>query len=210
MTEITHQDWPALINLARNGDDEALGLIITQLQEYLLVVANQGLSDNLQAKFGASDVVQQSLIEAQQSIASFNGNSEGEIRAWLKKIVLHNLVDSARRYTNTRSRDSEREIPFENIGQTLPCNGETPSWFLRQDEIDLQLLTALNQLPERQRQVVEQRHRFGRTYEEIAAELGATEVAVRKLWSRAIKKLRHLLASDHGSTTTSDERPASE
>jgi len=194
---LAQQDWPQLVEAARAGSEEALGEIITRLQSYLLLIANSQIHDNLQAKFGASDIVQNSLLAAHAGIDEFNGTTEAEMRAWLKRIVLHNFIDERRRYTNTQSRSLQRERPLETMLTSLSTSmSEGGSKVMRQAE-DLQQLTeAVHRLSPRQQRVVEGRRRFGYSYQQIAEQLGITEAAARKLWSRAIKQLKEQLAEE--------------
>lgn len=191
------QDWPQLVEAARCGCDEALGEIITRLRGYLLLIANGQISGSLQAKFGASDIVQNSLLDAYAGIDEFNGTTEAEMRAWLKRIVLHNFIDEQRRYTQTQSRSLQREQPMETLANPLIAGlSDGGSKVMRQTE-DLQRLTqALQRLPARQQRVVEARRRFGYSYQQIADQLDITEAAARKLWSRAIKHLKEYLAEE--------------
>ena len=185
------QDWPALIIAAREGCNVALGQIAAHVRDYLLLIANSGLGTRLQSKFDASDVVQYSMLDAQRGIANFQGSSEAEIRQWLKKIVIHNLTDEARKYTHTGSRNVHREVSIHSPSVALqPSYDETPSWHFRRQELDLKLMHAVQRLPWRQRFVVEARHRFGYSYSQIASQLRISEGATRKLWSRAAKQLR--------------------
>ena len=190
-------DWPALIEAARRGCDDALGQIVSRLRSYLLLVAEQGLGNSVRAKFSASDVFQFSMLEAQQSIESFHGNSEAELRHWLKKIVIHNLTDQARRFTDTQSRDVNREVGIidSQIAFHSP-KSETPSRHIRRKEEDEELLRAVARLPPMQRQVLEARHRDGQTYEQIAKTLQISEVSARRQWSQAVAQLRQWLESD--------------
>ena len=53
---------------ARAGSSEALGRALEACRRYLLLVAEQDLDPDLRAKGGASDLVQQTFLEAQQGI----------------------------------------------------------------------------------------------------------------------------------------------
>ena len=186
--------WQELIQQACEGDDVALGQIVSRVQNYLLFVANGSLHQKIRSKISASDIVQQSMLEAHQSINRFNGSSEEEIRAWLKRIVLGNLVDSTRRYKGTIRRNADREISIERLAVPLAQpNSQTGSWYVSRNEIQEQLLKEVNRLPERQRYVVEARHRLGKSYQEIASSMEITEVAVRKLWSRGVQRLKEVM-----------------
>lgn len=192
-------DWNTLIDNARNGCDTSLGKIADSVHGYLLTVAANGLATKLQPKFSASDVVQISLIEAQEGIEKFRGSTQAEILSWLKKIVIHNLTDEAKRYTRTRSREVSREIPIDSaiVTESNPAKPKTPSVIMSRHESDVQLTQAVNQLPPRQRFVVTARFRDGLGYPEIAQNLQVTEAAARQLWSRAAVKLRYLLEQPH-------------
>ncbi len=192
---VNKSEWSVLLEAARRGDSEALGAVCERLREFLLLIADDGLGDDLRAKLGASDVVQQSLLEAQCEFDRFSGTSEAEFRAWLKRILRHNLIDSARRYHQTQKRDVTREISFDTGSRRRDLAGQqkTASSLMCRRETDEELLRAVTGLPQRSRQVIELRHRDGLSHAEIAEKLGISEVATRKLWSRAVEQLRQML-----------------
>ena len=192
----SQRDWPALVHDARHGSDDALSEIIARLQGYLLLIANGQMRENLQAKFGASDIVQNSLLDAHAGIDDFKGSTEAEMRAWLKQIVMHNLADEGRRYTGTQSRNVSRERSLEVIATPLKTNGPSISKVIKSEADRQKLAKAVNRLNARQKRVVEGRHRFGYSYKEIAEQVGITEVAARKIWSRALEQLKTFCAED--------------
>jgi DNA-directed RNA polymerase specialized sigma24 family protein len=59
-------------------------------------VANKELNPKLQAKGGASDLAQQTFLEVQRDFARFHGDSEDELLAWMRRLLLHNLADFKR------------------------------------------------------------------------------------------------------------------
>ncbi len=192
--------WNSLLANARQGDDEALGELWQQLRHYLLLTADRGLGRGLRAKLGASDIVQQSLLEAQRDFAGFTGDSEDELRAWLVKLVKHNLIDAGRRYGGTQQRDLTREVWIDvtNKQREIPGRDKTASSLMRRHERDEQLLRAVARLPERRRRIIELRHRRGLSFAQIGDELGISEVAARKLCSRAVEELRRSLSARYG------------
>ncbi len=52
----------------------------------------------LQSKIDASDIVQQTMLEAHQGLQQFRGESDGEIRGWLRRIMARNLADEVRKF----------------------------------------------------------------------------------------------------------------
>lgn len=135
-----------------------------------------------------------SLIDASRSINKFHGSSEAEIRAWMKEIVLNNLFDESKRYTQTERRSIGRERSMDQAALVLQdAIGETPSVMLRRKESDTQLRRLIGRLPQQQRRVVEGRHRYGFSYSEIASQLGISESAARSAYSVGTGKLREWL-----------------
>ena len=52
-------------------------------RDYLILLARGQLGDQEQARLAASDIVQQTLLEAHQKLHQFRGASNGELAAWL-------------------------------------------------------------------------------------------------------------------------------
>ena len=62
--EIQEPPFAELLAMARSDDSEAIGKLCELCQKYLLLIANNDLSPQILKKFGASDVVQQSMMIA--------------------------------------------------------------------------------------------------------------------------------------------------
>jgi RNA polymerase sigma-70 factor (ECF subfamily) len=122
------------------------------------------------------------------------------MRAWLVKLVKHNLIDTARRYCQTQHRDVAREVSLERSGRSVDLVSEqvSASSILCRRETDEELLRAIGQLSIKHQKLLEMRHRQGLSYAEIGKRLNMTEISVRKLWSRTLHQLRDLLAANHG------------
>lgn len=199
MSELTTVDsWSELLQSARRGDDSALNQIWQELRSYLLMVAHQRLDAGLKGKMDASDVVQQSLMEAHRDFAEFRGQSEGEIKAWVCKLVVHNLADAGRRFRQSQKRNISKEIAWTTQSELASATYDaSPSTLLRQRETDDEMARAVSELPQRSQQVLELRHRLGLSHAQVAVELGMTEIAARKLWSRIVLELQERLSSQN-------------
>jgi len=196
----TFGDW---IGLAREGSPEALGKLLEGCRQYLLLVANAELPDELQPKLGASDVVQETFLEAQRDFLQFQGCSEHDVLAWLRRILLNNIRDATRRYAGTAKRELSREVGFAvdagtpggAASQTLTTH-VTPSWLARSRETNESLRRALERLSEDHRQVIVLRNLELLSFVQIAELMRRSPDAVRKLWSRAIDALQQELGED--------------
>jgi RNA polymerase sigma-70 factor, ECF subfamily len=86
---------------------EADGRLLERFRDYLHLLARLQLGPKLQGKFDASDVVQQTLLEAYVKRDQFRG-SDAERPAWLRQILAHNLADALRAFGQAK-RDAGRE-----------------------------------------------------------------------------------------------------
>ena len=174
-----------------------------KFRDYLHLLARLRLAPGLRAKLDASDVVQQTLLEAHQAADQFRGRTEAECAAYLRGILTHNLADVLRHY-GAAGRDvaAERTLPAGDGSSDewdgwLAAPGSTPSQHAQRDEELLGLARALVQLPEEQRVAVELKHLQGYSVEEISRQLGRSTAAVGGLLRRGLQKLRSLM-NDEG------------
>src|SRR5687768_7795013 len=104
-----------LIGDARGGSGEALGGLLEECRQYLMLVANRRLDPVLRAKVGPSDLVQETLHDAHRDFDKFHGLTWPELLAWLRRILLNNVTDVARRYQTADKRQISREVPFDDV-----------------------------------------------------------------------------------------------
>src|SRR5262245_25005878 len=92
--------------------DERPRWALERYVDYLRLLARLQLGTRFQAQLDASDVVQQTLLEAQDQLPAFRGRSEPELAAWLRRILAHNLADAVRGLTRAK-RDVGRQRSLE-------------------------------------------------------------------------------------------------
>jgi RNA polymerase sigma-70 factor (ECF subfamily) len=184
---------------AHGGSREALGEALESCRAYLLLVANRELDDDLQAKGAPSDLVQDTFLEAQRDFGRFHGDSPEALRAWLRQILLHNIANFTRRFRDTNRREIAREVtldcdrpstagPFQ-----FATSDPSPSAEVMADERAAALDAAIGRLPKDYRRIIELRHGDGLSFVEISCQLGRSDNAVRKLFFRAVERLKQEL-----------------
>lgn len=193
-----------LIDAARNGSDEALGRLLDGCRDYLLLIANQEVAADLRPKVGASDLVQETFLEAGRVFAQFRGRRREDLLAWLSTILRNNLANVRRSFRATDKRRLDREValtdtPRGRQPEGLVDPGETPSDRLECQERDAALERAIDRLPEDYRRVIRWRKDDGCSYEEMGRRLGRSAEAARKLHTRAVEYLAQLLEPRHDS-----------
>jgi len=194
------QDWLAA---ARNGQPDALDQLWSACRDYLRLAATRELSTELRGKLSPSDIVQETLTAAQQSLGEFRGTTDEELHGWLRRI-LHNYVAQAhRRFLVAEKRDVRRERSLSTDQETAGWYGAgleihaTPWRKLVADERALALQVILKRLPEDYRQVVVARAYDRQSFAEIAVAMRRSEGTIRKLWLRGLERIaQEWLAND--------------
>ncbi|MBT4867605.1 MAG: sigma-70 family RNA polymerase sigma factor [Planctomycetaceae bacterium] len=183
-----------------NHAAENLEDVVERYRQYLVMLADRQLDSRLRGKLDASDVVQQTLLEAHQNQEQFRGTHEGELVAWLRKILAHNLLDAIRGLRREK-RDVAREQSIDAVIETssvrlegwLAVEDSTPSQkFTRQEEA-VQLADAMARLPDAQREALILKNWHGWTVPEIAQHMGRSSTAIAGLLKRGLKQLRQQL-----------------
>ena len=186
----------SLITAARSGCSESLGELVEACRPYLLLIANQEIGDRLKAKVGASDIVQETLLQVRRDIGSFQGRSKSDLLSWLRKVLLHEVIDTHRHYKGTQKRDInlEQSIPTDSVIARQPqyfvSRQLTPSSEATAREEALVLRQALSKLPQEFVTVIKLRNWQQLSWEQVGERMGRTSEAARKLWGRAVAKLK--------------------
>jgi RNA polymerase sigma-70 factor (ECF subfamily) len=117
-------------------------------------------------------------------------------------LLLHNLANLARHFRETAKRQIGREVGLpvadssggvvDGPAASLP----TPSVQAMVREKAEVVRRALQRLPEDYRQILLLRYEEGQSFEEIGRRMNRSANAARKLWARAVEKLRQEL--EHG------------
>src|ERR687885_927392 len=93
-----------LLREARAGGAVPLGQLLELYRRYLALLARVQIGQRLQGKVDASDLVQETFLEAHRHFARFRGASEAEVVRWLRQILAAKLADLLRRYLGTPGR----------------------------------------------------------------------------------------------------------
>jgi RNA polymerase sigma-70 factor (ECF subfamily) len=189
---------------AHAGSQPALAWLLEKCRPYLLLIANAEVEPRLRPKVAPSDLVQDSLVEAVRDFDQFRGNQSGDLMAWLRRILLHNLDDARRHYQRAAKRRLGSEQSLDESGadvhrDELVAPDTPPVERAANLEQAAALDRALERLPQEYQQVLILRYREGRSFADVGAALGKSEDAAKKLWLRAVRRLRgEMKAEDAG------------
>jgi RNA polymerase sigma-70 factor (ECF subfamily) len=201
-TRIGRRDLQQRIDAARGGSAQALGSLLAECRDYLLLVADRELDANLRVKVSPSDMVQETFIETQRHFTGFVGNSEPELLAWLRRILINKMLSARRKYRDTHLRNINREISLNdsnvNISAdvALRSDSATPSQYALLDEQLRGVELALASLPADYQQVLRLRYWDKLPLTQIAQQMERTPDAVQKLWFRAVERFKREFTKD--------------
>jgi RNA polymerase sigma-70 factor (ECF subfamily) len=184
-----------LLRQARAGSTQSLGQLLEACRAYLLVVAKHELRAPLQAKVDPADLVQETFIEATRDFPRFRGENEAQLLGWLRGILRHNLTDLSRHF-GMSCRCVAQEVhlrdPFaEGIpaGSAQGDDGTICEQLIAQEQ-HRALEAALQRLPPSYRHVLQLRYDERCSFAEIGNSLHRSPEAARKIWGRALERLR--------------------
>lgn len=160
------------------------------------------IGPTLRPRIDDSDLVQEAHLRAHRGFPDFLGAGEPELLAWLRAILARTLADQLK-YHRAAGRDARRdaslEAELERSGlaaqSALAASVSSPSARAIRRERAVLLADAVARLPSDYREVFLARHVEHRSLDDIAAALGRSPEAVRKLWTRALLALRKDLQS---------------
>lgn len=174
---------------------------IERFRPYLRVLAQTRFQTKFQSKLDASDIVQQTMLNAYQSWEQFRGKSDAELAGWLRQIlanlIIRNTRDMGRGKRDVqreRSIDAELQQSSMQLGKLLADPGQgTPSQMVMKEERAAELARALMELPDDQREAILGKYWHGQSSAEIGEQLKRSPEAVAGLLYRGLKKLREVM-----------------
>ena len=140
----------------------------------------------------AEDVVQEAFLSLWRSGARYD-RQRGSVRSWVLGVVHNRAIDLFRR----ESARTGQDVNAEGIVERMPAPEDTAGEVQSHEDAD-EVRTALNNLPEEQRQVIELAYFGGFTHTEIAAMLQLPAGTVKGRMRLGLTKLRMTLGAPSG------------
>jgi RNA polymerase sigma-70 factor, ECF subfamily len=198
-----------MIAQVRRGPDEAgrkerLGELLELYRNYLKLLARAQVDLHLRSRADASDLVQETFLDACRDFHQFRGSTEAELMAWLKKILIYNVAKFIQRQVVAKKRDARRDVSLDRhlaaVNQSsahfeaaLASPASSPSVQASRRERAAVVADYLAQLPPAYREVILLRNLEGLPFADVARRMQRSSGAVRILWVRALDQLRKLL-----------------
>lgn len=183
-TDPTDMDDAMLLRRHVAGDPDAFSVLVRRHQDRLWAVALRTTGNPEEA----ADAVQEAMVKAFRSAEKFRG--ESAVTTWLHRIVVNACLDLLRK------KKARPAVPLEegdHVGALADDRSATDPAVQQAQQMDV--LAALQELPEDQRAAVVLVDMEGYSVAEVATILDCAPGTVKSRCSRGRERLVPLLAS---------------
>ena len=141
------------------------------------------------------DIVQDTLVTAHEDLQSFGGNSEEELRLWLRRMLLNKLANARRKFVQNEKRNINREVRLADKAQDLVATSfvdpnPTPTSRALNTELAHAVRATIERLPDRDKQLIRLRTFELKPFAEVGQLMDMSADSARKAWCRAIVRFR--------------------
>lgn len=180
--KIQHQNWSDLAAAAQGGDSKAYNRLLAELVPYLRAVLSPGLAD----KSAVEDIVQEILISVHKSLNTYTPGRP--FKPWLFAIANFRRTDYLRRHYagqkhNLLPLDAADEVIADPV---VTLDGASDEY--------REVQSALETIPQKQRDVFTKLKLEGYTAQEVANQTGMNVSAVKVSAHRTLQKLKAMLS----------------
>jgi RNA polymerase sigma-70 factor (ECF subfamily) len=177
-----------LMPLVHDGDGRAFEVVFDRHADAAFSLAYRMCG----RRSTAEDVVQEAFLSLWRSGARYD-RQRGSVRSWVLGVVHNRAIDLFRR----ESARAGHDVNAEGIVERMPAPEDTAGEVQSREDAD-EVRTALNDLPEEQRQVIELAYFGGFTHSEIASMLHLPAGTVKGRMRLGLTKLRMTLGDPSG------------
>src|SRR6516165_6606421 len=189
-----------LLDAARNGDENALAVLVERHRERLERMVGLRMDRRLQGRVDPADVVQEAYLAVRGKFAQYSADPHLPFFLWLRLEVGQKLVDLHRFHLGTQMRDAGQEVSLQHgalpqvtslsLAEHLLGKLTSASRAAMRVELKLRVQEALNSMDSNDREVLILRHFEELTNAEAAQVLGIKASAAVNRYVRALKRLK--------------------
>jgi RNA polymerase sigma-70 factor (ECF subfamily) len=180
------------------GETEAFGRLFAQHRAYLHQVIDMRLDAQMRRRVDASDVIQETQLEAARRMAEYLRRQPMPFRVWLRKTAHERLAKLRQQHVVAKRRSVRREaaLPYRStfrLAQRWLGGGTTPSQQMGRRELAELVRRAIGQLAELDREIVLMLDIEGLSSQQAGYVLDVEPATVRRRHARALLKVHRIL-----------------
>jgi RNA polymerase sigma-70 factor (ECF subfamily) len=189
-----------LLEAARDGDENALAVLVERHRERLERMVRLRMDRRLQGRVDPADVVQEAYLAVRGKFMQYQKEARLPFFLWLRLEVGQKLVDVHRFHVGSKMRDAGQEVSLHrgalpqvssvSLAEHLLGKLTTPSHAAIRVELQLRVQEALNSMDPGDREVLILRHFEELSNAETAQVLGIKPTAAVNRYVRALKRLK--------------------
>ncbi len=192
-----------LLRQAAMGNQQQWGELLDEHRERLRKLVHFRMNPVLSSRLDASDVIQDTFVEASLRLNEFLANPRMPFFLWLRFLTQQKIATLHRHHLGRAKRNINREISIEAhvvdegtsgaIALQLVSQWSGPSKVAMRTERQLELQKALEQMDPIDREILALRHFEGLSNNEAAILLQINVSAASKRYIRALERLRVIM-----------------
>jgi RNA polymerase sigma-70 factor (ECF subfamily) len=182
-----------LVQRARQRDSAAIAVLFDRYRDKLRLALRRKLGENYRrALLDSEDAVQDGILAAISSLDQFEYRGSGSFLAWVLRVAEREVLQRVRAQ-QALMRDRHRQVDIEDVGDPI-ADIDSPSQVAQGHETEQLVQDCLEQLGEREREVIVLRRYLALDANEIHVEMKLPSPgAARALLSRAQTQLAAML-----------------
>ena len=180
----------SLVNRCKEGDQRAFKVLVERYQRKVFAVAFGMLKDREESL----DVTQEAFVKVHRYLDNFKGDSS--FYTWVYRITANLCIDRIRSRRGEASFDERiggEEAELGEAGFLSTQLGTNPQKSALRRELAEKMAEALQQLPEKHREILVLREVEGMSYEDLARVLDIPKGTVMSRLFHARSKMQKLL-----------------
>ncbi len=172
-------------------------------RERLRKIVAATMDQRLHARLDASDVIQETFLEAMARIEEYRAEPRVSLFVWLRFLAKQRLAILYRQHVLAQVRDVRREVSMQResncdstaraLAAQVAARLTTASATLRKKELQCQIQSALGKLDDKSREMLILRHFEQLTNQETSEVLQISTTAACNRYVRAIERLKRML-----------------
>lgn len=194
-----------LIEQAHAGDRQACGALFSRFAGQLAVYVSLKMSPQLRAHMEVEDALQEVYLRLFERLKSFDPSRTPSLYAWIRSVAQNVLRELTRHHVGTQKRGMLARSLDRDCGDTsrastivleLSSDDPTPSRVTISRDRVRRVLDTLEQLPEKERDIVWELLFEGLSGREVAERHGVSPGTVSKCLARAMLRLGKEISLD--------------
>lgn len=163
------------------GERRAFNELVRRYQKPVFYMALRYVKNDADA----ADVTQKAFVRAYKAIGSFRGDSS--FKTWITRIAINQAINYL------RDNKRERATDIDDLRDDALTRNPTGAHRVIRSEESSALRAAIEQLPNKQRMILQLRIYEELPFREIAELVGSSENSAKVNFHHAVKKLRTML-----------------